>query len=451
MLLSRWAGLRGFLLVWSGQAVSAVGSWVSRFALGIWVLRTTGSTTQFALTYIATSIPAICFSPFAGAIVDRWDRRRIMMVCDGISAALMIALAGLLSTSHLAVWHIYIAASCTSLFDTFRSPALSSSIPLITPSEQLTRANAMLQTGEAAAAIGGPLLAGMLVTLIKFRGVLLIDALTFVVGVGTLALIKIPHTSPAADARTTIFQEIVTGWQYVRQRQGLLGLLGLNGYIHFAFAIASVLIAPLLLSFSTPAMLGLQYAIGGAGFLLGGLVTTALGGPKKQMNGVLPYTLLGGLLLAAHGLRPSFVLVAITGFLFFMMLPVIDASSTSIWQKKVPGHLQGRCFAIQQFLLNIAMAIGFSLAGPLSDHVFEPLLSTRGPLASSVGVLIGVGPGRGIGLIFICLGASMILVDIAAYCVAAVRNIDEMEDVLQPSINTVSPGLPLAKNTPQIQ
>jgi MFS family permease len=437
MLLNRWAGLRDFLLVWSGQTVSTVGSWLSRFMLGIWVLRTTGSTTQFALTYIATSIPAICISPLAGALVDRWDRRRIMMICDGISAALMIALAGLLSTGHLAVWYIYIAASCTSLFDTFRSPALSSSIPLITPSEQLTRANAMVQTGNAVAAIGGPLLAGTLVTLIKFSGVLMIDALTFVVGVGTLALIKIPHTPRPVDTHTTIFQEIVTGWQYVQQRPGLLGLLGVNSYIQFVFAMASVLIAPLLLSFSTPALLGLQYAIVGIGFLLGGLIMTALGGPKKQINGVLPYTLLGGLLLAAHGLRPSFLLVAVTGFVLFMMLPVIDASNISIWQKKVLSHLQGRCFAIQQFIFNIAMAIGFSLAGPLSDHVFEPLLSTHGRLVHSVGVLIGVGPGRGIGLMFICLGASMTLVGIAAYCVAAVRNIDAMEDVLQPSVNTV--------------
>ncbi len=385
MPLSQMKGLRAFLLIWIGQLISTVGSKISRFALGIWVLRTTGSTTQFALTFIATALPAICVSPFAGALVDRWNRRRTMMFCDGLAAVLMVALAGLLSTGHLAVWHIYLAASCTSLLDTFRSPALSSSIPLVVQPAQLPRANALVQTGEAAAAIGGPLLAGALVTLIRFHGVLIVDAMSFVAGVVTLALVSIPYKPPASETRQSLMQDVVTGWEYVRQRPGLFGLLGVYGYIHFVFAMASVLIAPMLLAFSTPAMLGLQYAISGCGLLLGGLVMTATGGPKKQINGVLAYTLLGGLLLAAHGLKPSFTLIVVTGFALFMTLPVVDASNASIWQKKVPSHLQGRCFAIQQFLLNIAMAIGFSLAGPISDHVFEPLLSSGGMLAHSGG------------------------------------------------------------------
>jgi MFS family permease len=440
MPLSRWTGLRAFLLIWAGQLISAVGSRISRFVLGLWVLRTTGSTTRFALTFMATALPAICVSPFAGALVDRWSRRRTMMFCDGLGAGLMVALAGLLATGHLAVWHVYLAASCTSLLDTFRTPALSASIPLVTQPAQLPRANAMVQTGEAAAVIGGPLLAGTLVSLIRFQGVLIIDALTFLAGVLTLALVRIPHAPPAAETRASLLQDVMAGWQYVRQRSGLFGLLGVYGYIHFVFAMASVLIAPLLLSFSTPAMLGLQYAISGCGLLLGGLALTATGGPKKQINGVLLGTLLGGMLLAAHGLRPSFTLVVVTGFALFMMLPAVDASNTSIWQKKVPSQLQGRCFAIQQFVLNIAMAIGFSMAGPLADHVFEPLLNNGGMFVHSLGRIIGVGPGRGIGLIFICLGGSMTLVAIAAYCASAVRKIDEMEDAVPPSVEPLFAG-----------
>jgi MFS transporter, DHA3 family, macrolide efflux protein len=428
MSLSRWSGLRAFLLIWCGQVISAVGSRLSRFALGIWVLRTTGSTTKFALTFIATAIPAICISPFAGALVDRWDRRRILIVCDGLSTTLMVGLAGLLASGHLSVFHVYLASSFTSLFDTFRSPALTSSIPLVTPTQQLSRANALVQTGEAAAAIGGPLLAGTLVSLIRFQGVVLIDALTFVAGMVTLALVNIPHRAVAVEARASLWREAAAGFEYVRQRAGLFGLLGVYGYIHFVFAMASVLIAPLLLSFSTPAMLGLQYAISGCGLLVGGLAMASTGGPKKQVRAVLGYTVLGGLCLAAHGLSASFILVATFGLVLFMTLPVVDASNTSIWQKKVPSQLQGRCFAIQQFLLNIAMALGFALAGPLSDRVFEPWLTARGLLANSVGSIIGVGPGRGIGLIFICLGVSMALVALCAYCAPAIREIDEMQD-----------------------
>lgn len=423
------AASRNFVLVWAGQLVSNVGSRLSGFALGLWVLRTTGSTTLFAVTFIAAAVPAILVSPFAGALVDRWNRRRIMIICDVLSAASMAILAILLGTGHLAVWHIYIVVGATSLLDSFRSPAFSASVPLIATRDQLPRANALVQTGAAAAAIIGPLLAGALVSLITFYGVLTIDALTFVVGAVTLGLAKIPHISPISSEKGVhLLREAATGWRYIQQRHGFLGLLAVFGFNHFVFAMASVLIVPLLLSFSTPALVGLQYAISGCGLLLGGLVMTALGGPAKQINGVLLYTSLGGLCLAAHGLRPSFTLIAVTGFLLFMMLPVIDASNTSLWQSKVPAHLQGRCFAIQQLLLNAAMAVGYCLAGPLSDHVFEPLLSRPGPLSDSVGIIIGVGPGRGIGLMFIILGMSMTSVAIKAYCMPAIRNIHELEE-----------------------
>jgi DHA3 family macrolide efflux protein-like MFS transporter len=432
--MNRLMAARSFLLVWAGQLVSSVGSALSSFALGLWVLRSTGSTTLFAMTFIATTIPSILVSPFAGAVVDRLDRRRIMMSCDALSAASIIALAGLLATGRLAVWHIYVVAGSTSLLDSFRSPAFSASVPLIAKRDQLPRANAMVQSGRAAASIFGPLLAGVLVNSIAFRGVLLVDALTFLVGMVTLAGAKIPYSSPArGDNGSDLLQEAATGWRYIQSRSGLLGLLGLFGFTHFAFAVADVLIAPLLLSFSTPEMVGLQFAISGCGLLVGGLVMTALGGLAKQMNGVLLFTALGGICLAAHGVRPSFVLIAATGFVLFATLPVIDASSTSLWQSKVPTYLQGRCFAIRQLLLNFAMTLGYCLAGPLSDYVCEPLLRKGGLLANSVGSVIGVGQGRGIGLMFIILGASMTAVALKASSVPAIRELDELEDALSSS------------------
>lgn len=421
---------RNFLIVWAGQLLSSLGSGLSSFALGLWVLRTTGSTTQFALTFLITTIPVILASPFAGAVADRSDRRRIMVFCDVLAATSMIVLTGLSAMGRLSLWHIYIGAGLTALLDSFRSPAFSASIPLMATKEQLPRANGMVQTGGAAAAIAGPLLAGALVSSISMHGVLMVDALTFVAGVVTLAVVRIPRSLPVkSQDGSSLLQEAAGGWRYVRQRAGLLGLLGVYVFNHFVFAVASVLIVPLLLSFSTPAMVGSQYAISGCGLLLGGLLMTASGGLKKQTNGILIYSSLSGLCLAAHGMWPSFTLVAVAGFVLFIMLAVIEASNASLWQTTVPANLQGRCFAVQQLLLNVAMAFGYCLSGPCSDHVFEPLLSKHGLLAGSVGVVIGVGPGRGIGLMFIILGALMTLVATSAYCVPAIRKIEESERV----------------------
>ena len=419
--------MRNFLLIWVGQLISAVGSRLSSFALGIWVLRTTGSATSFAMTFVAMTIPALIVSTVAGALVDRWDRRRTMILCDVLSTATMLLLAALAVTSHLTIWHVYLAVGAASLFDAFRLPAFSASIPLLSPPDQLPRVNGMAQTGNAVAEIIGPLLAGALVTWISLQGILILDSLTFAVGVATLAAAHIPRpVTTATQDRESLMREALTGWRYVHKRPGLIGLLAIYGSNNFVFSIACVVIAPLLLSFADPARLGLQYAIGGVGLLLGGVGMAAWGGPRKRIHGVLAFSSLAGVCLAVHGIRPSFTLVTAAGFILFLMMPVISASNNSLWQTKVPADLQGRCFGIQGMLFNAATVLGYCLAGPLSERVFEPLLSRGGALAGSVGLIIGVGPGRGMGLMFIAMGMLMTLVALTAYSVPAIRQIDAL-------------------------
>src|SRR5262249_14650541 len=147
------------------------------------------------------------------------------------------------------------------------------------------------------------------------------------------------------------------------------------------------------LSFADPTRVGVQYAVGGCGLLIGGIGMTAWGGPRKRIHGVLAFSSLAGLCLAAHGILPSFASVTVAGFILFLLMPVISASSNSLWQTKVPAGLQGRCFAIQRLLFNAVTVLGYCLAGPLSEYVFEPLLKKGGPLAGSVGLITGVGPG----------------------------------------------------------
>jgi MFS family permease len=429
MPLSRLGGLQNFLLIWAGQLVSSVGSRLSSFALGIWVLRTTGSTTHFAMIFVAMTIPSLIVSTFAGALVDRWDRRQTMMACDLLSGITMLVLATLGYTGHLTIWHIYFAVGFSSLFGAFRAPAFAASIPLLAPRNQLPRVNGMAQTGNAVAEIIGPLLAGALVSSISLLGILVLDSLTFAVGVATLAAASIPRlVSASRQNREGLLREAMIGWRYVHERPGLMGLLAVYGSNNFLFSISGVVIAPLLLSFSTPARVGVQYAISGSGLLLGGIAITALGAPRKRIHGVLAFWSLAGVCLAVHGLAPSFTLLAVAGFVLFVMIPVISASSNSIWQAKVPAGLQGRCFAIQRVLYNAATVLGFCLAGPLSTRVFEPLLVAGGPLAGSVGLIIGVGPGRGLALMFIAMGTLITLIALTAYSVPAIRQIDEMAD-----------------------
>jgi MFS family permease len=431
MPVSRFAHLHDFLLIWAGQLISSVGSRLSGFALGIWILRSTGSTTYFAMTFVAMTIPALIVSTVAGALVDRWDRRRTMIACDALSAVIMLALAGLCTAGHLTVWLTYLAVGTSSLFNAFRTPAFAASIPLLARRDELPRVNGMAQSGNAVAEMIGPLLAGVLVTAMSLEGILFIDALSFLVSMAALMAANIPRPDPAAGhGREGLLREAVIGWRYVQERPGLVGLLAMHSSNNFVFSVARVVIAPLLLSFSDPGGLGVQYAISGGGLLLGGIGVTLWGAPQKRIYGVLIFSLLAGVCTAAHGIRPSFTLIAVAGFLLFLMLPVIAASSSSIWQAKVPAGLQGRCFAIQRMTFYASTVFGYFLAGPLARHVFDPLLQKGGLLAGSVGSIIGVGPGRGFGLMFIALGMWMTLTAMIGFSAPAIRRIDEMTDAL---------------------
>ena len=429
--MNRFKGLNDLLLIWAGQLISGVGSRVSSFALGIWVLRSTGSTTQFAMTWLAMDLPMLLASPMAGALVDRWDRRMVMLACDTVCAATMFVLAGLHASGQLAVWQVFAGVGLMSLCTAFHSPAFSASIPLLATEEQLPRVNGMVQTGDAVGSIAGPLLAGILVSTISLHGVLTVDAISFLAGVGGLLLARIPRPQRVEQAQESLLAEAAVGWRYIQQRPGLMGLLLLSGFKGFVFSIAGVLITPLLLSFADPALVGVQYAVSGAGLLLGGLAMTALGAPRKKAPLLIGLTLMCGLFLGLHGVLPSFAFVTAMGFVMFLTLPTSASLSSSLWQRKVPADLQGRCFAMQQLVSNAATPVGYGIAGALAERVFEPWMAPGGALSGSVGALIGVGPGRGIGLLFIVMGIAMVGAALVAWRSAAVRDIDALPDAVE--------------------
>jgi hypothetical protein len=246
-----------------------------------------------------------------------------------------------------------------------------------------------------------------------------------------LLFASIPNPARVPEEEEGLWREAATGFRYVRDRPGLFGLLLVFGASNFMFGIASIIITPLILSMADAAQLGFQMAIGGTGLLIGGIAMSMWGGPTRRIHGVLGFSFLAGICLAFHGLQPSYLLIVIAGFAFFMTLPVINSCNASLWQSKVPANLQGRCFAIQRLLSEAAMPLGFCIAGPMAEHIFEPLLMPGGALADSLGLLIGTGPGRGMGFMFILLGVLMTVIAALAYQKRSIRLIeDELPDIV---------------------
>ena len=427
-------GFRTFLLIWFGQTISLTGSGLTGFALGVWVFLRTGSVTQFALISLFTSLPGIVFSPIAGALVDRWDRRWAMILSDSGAGLCTLSVALLLLAGRLEVWQIYIAMAASSTFSAFQWPAYSAATTLLVPKEHYGRASGLVQISEAVAQIASPVMAGALIGTIQVWGVMLIDFATFLFALVTLLVIRVPRPESTVEGKAgqgSLLHEAAYGWKYILARPGLLGLLLFFATTNFTSGIVGVLFTPLVLYFTTPAVLGTLLSIGGVGFLAGSLLMSTWGGPKRRIYSILGFSLLQGCALFLAGFPPQVVILGAAAFIFFFGLPLINGCSQAIWQSKTAPDVQGRVFAVRRMIAWSSLPISYLLAGPLADRVFEPLLVPGGALTNSIGRIIGVGAGRGIGLLFIILGIITLLAALVGYLYPRLRRVEiELPDAI---------------------
>lgn len=426
-------GMPAFLLIWVGQLISILGSELTGFGLGVWVFQTTGSVTQLTLISFFASVPFLAISPLAGALVDRWNLRWTMILGDLGGALATLAYVLLLSAGRLQIWHIYIIASVTAMFGAFQFPAFSVATTLIVPKQQLGRASGMVPLAQGIAQLIGPLLAGLLVALIGLPGVILIDFGTCLFAICTLLLVWIPRRPAGTRSAQppALAHEIMFGWRYIFARPGLLSLLLLFATSNFMMATVVVLAKPLILAFTTPAVLGVILSCAGVGVLAGSLAMGIWGGPRRRVNGVLGSFLLSGICMIMSGLAPSAWLIGAAAFLFTLGTPITAGCSQAIWQTKVPAEVQGRVFATRSMIAMSSLPLAFLVVGPLAEYVFEPLMANGGRLAGSLGRLIGVGPGRGIALMFMLFGLLMLLLVLAGTLYPRLRLVeDDLPDAI---------------------
>jgi hypothetical protein len=428
MVKSPRAAMLVFILIWFGQMVSLLGSGLTGFALGVWVYQRTGSVTQFALIALSTTLPAIMISPIAGALVDRWNLRWTMLLSDCGAGLSILFLALMLFAGRLEVWHIYLAMSASSTCNAFQWPAYSAATTLLVPKQHLGRASGLVQLGQSVDLLISPVLAGVLIVTIQIQGIILLDFATFLFALVTLLSARFPEAKTVAGSEVgqgSLLHEATYGWIYIRSRPGLLGLLIFLAISNFLMGVIEVLATPLVLSFASPAVLGTVLSIGGSGMLVGSVVMSTWGEPLRLIKSVFGFMLLSGLCVIVAGLRPSSQLFALATFFFCLGLPIINGSIQVIFQRKVALDVQGRVFALMRMIAGSSLPLAYVVAGPLADRVFEPLMTTGGLLTGSIGQLIGVGPGRGIGLMFITLGALTMVATVVAYQYPRLRLLEE--------------------------
>jgi len=448
--------LRVFGLSWLGQLLSLIGSGLTSFAIGVEIYRLSGSITQFSLFYFSYYVPLLLLSPLAGTLADRWDRRKVLLLSDvgaGFGSLLIWLLlqAGEAGMWTLQAWHFYPAIALGAAFSTLRRPALQATTVLLIPKQHLGRANGLTELAVAAGQVAAPVLAGGLVPRIGMKGIILIDLLTFLFSVGVLLLIRFPRPPESAEGQSvqgSMWKQTTYGWTFIRTRPGLMGLLLYSAHTNLVMGLVTVLITPLVLSFADIPSLGMVVSASGLGMLLGGIFMSAWGGPKRRMLGVLGTGLPAGAVLLLAGLPPTLSLVSFAASAYLFTLPIQMSCVHTIWQSKVAPDLQGRVFAVRRMVAMSASPVAALLAGPLADDLFEPWLAPGGALADSVGRLIGTGPGRGIGFLFVAMGLLSVLATVMVWLSPRVRRVeDELPDALPAS----PPSVPAQAPVPAVE
>lgn len=388
---------RPFVTIWVGQQVSLIGSQVAQFAIVWWLTVTTGSATVLAGATLVALVPQIALGPIAGVFVDRWDRRRVMIVADFCIALISLALALLFSFGRVQVWQVYLALFARAVGGAFHWPAMTASTSLLVPNEQLARIAGLNQIMNGGLSIACPAIGALLISFLPLSGVMFVDVATAIMGIGPLFFIPIPRPPRATNrSSASVWSDLTEGLRYVRAWPALVLMIAMAILVKVALTPAFSLLPLLVKDYfhGGPSQLGAFEALFGVGIVAGGLLLGVWGGFTRKIRTIQLGILILGIGITALAFVPGHLFLVGLACLFTMgfAIPLVDGPFLAILQTTVPPDMQGRVFGVTFSLLSLSSPLGLLLAGPLSDRLGLPIwYAAAGVLAlllGSVGFLI---------------------------------------------------------------
>lgn len=421
--------MRTFIIVWIGQMVSTIGSYMTNFAITIWAWEITGQATALALVGFFTQIPRLFILPLAGVIVDRWNRKFLMILGDSVAGFSTVIILVLYLNDNLQIWHLYITGLLNGTFGQIQEVAYSATISTIVPKKQYSRASAMGSMLHYGSAIIAPAIAGTLYYIIHLLGILVIDLTTFAIAISTILFVYIPK--PAINKiehrnQGNIQQQISFGFRYILARRSLLTLLIFTSLFQFAHDIGAAIYSPMILARTdnNAVVLGSISSAAGIGGVVGAIVVSIWGGPKLKIHGVLLGMLGAGLSKTIFGLGRSLVVWLPTQFCSSLNFPLMGSSRQAILLAKVEQDVQGRVFAVSFLIVGAFAPFARLIAGPLADYVLEPAMMPGGTLARIFGNWLGTGAGAGMALLYVTTSICLFLIGCVGYTFSSLREVD---------------------------
>ena len=397
--------IKDYLILWLTQTLSALGSGMTGYALVIWSYGQEGSALRTALLMVCSYAPYVLCSVFAGALSDRWDKKKTMLACDALAAASTVVVWALIKTESLRIWHLYVVNVFAGLMNTVQQPASEVATTALLPEKYYQRVGGLSYLSGSLNGILKPILATAFVTLFGLDAVMLFDLATFAVAFVALALfIRIPET-PRPDKAASLLNEAKQGLLWLKRNAGILHLILFLAAINLVASMYDAAFPAMMLSRQggSEQVMGTVNAVIGLSTLLGSLMATAMRPPKSRVRVIMATLFVSmcteNLLLA---LGRSSLVWCIGGFLGWFFIPLMNANLNAILRLRIPIELQGRVWAARNSLQFFTIPLGFFLGGFMVDEVFEPLMARQTPQTLLVD-LFGAGKGSGAACFFLVL------------------------------------------------
>lgn len=396
--------LKPFLLLWSTQALSALGSAMTSFALIIWSYQQQGSALTTALLSVCSYAPYVLLSIFAGALSDRWNKKRTMLICDSLAAVTTLCVWLLFRSENLQLWHLYLVNALNGVMNSFQQPASEVAVSMLTPKKQYQRVAGMRSFSNSLVTILTPVFATTIFTLVGMNAVILFDLISFSIAFLSLAFfIRIPNTAEITTQKQEAFWETTKGGlRYLHKNQGILHLIFFLAAINLVASMYEAALPAMLLSRDGGGQtaLGMVQAFTGVANILGSVLATILPAPKSRVR-VICLSLLFAMstenfFLAFGRSVPVWCIGAMLGWL---MIPFMNANMDVLFRSYIPVAMQGRVYAVRNALQFFTIPLGYLLGGILVDNVFEPFMQTQAS-ESLFTALFGIGKGSGAAMLF---------------------------------------------------
>lgn len=414
-----------FLLLWSGELISSIGSGLTTFGLAVYVFDLTGKASAVALITLLAFLPGLILSPVAGVLADRYDRRLLMILGDSLSAVGPAFILFCMLNGEAEVWQICVGVILSSLFSSLLDPAYKATVTDLLTEEQYTKASGLVQAAGSAKYLISPIIAGFLLTVSDIKLLLVIDLCTFFVTVISTLAVRSGLTSKKYEQGKSFISEFKDGWDAVTENCGVFVLVFMTSVITFFLGFIQTLSVPMILAFSDSVTLGTVETISASGMLVTSVIIGIFSIKRGYVKMLSVSLFFAGIFMAVFGLRENIVLICVSGFLFFAMLPFANTSLDFLIRTNIENSVQGRAWGLIGVISQIGYVAAYAISGVFADYVFTPLLLDGGVFADSIGKIIGMGSGRGTGFLIFIAG---VLVCVTSVILSNIKSVKKLEN-----------------------